>query len=65
MTSRMPCRLPVSPLGFELVHQSVCLHPHWQVRGDAQGRWTVTLILNANTALAESRMRPQEAVATV
>jgi alpha-amylase len=49
--------------GFELVHQSVCLHPHWQVRGDAQGRWTVTLILNANTALAESRMLPREAVA--
>ncbi|HXJ75839.1 MAG TPA: alpha-amylase/4-alpha-glucanotransferase domain-containing protein, partial [Candidatus Dormibacteraeota bacterium] len=49
--------------GFELVHQSVCLHPHWQVRGDAQGRWTVTLILNANTGLAESRMQPREAVA--
>lgn len=46
--------------GFELVHQSVCLLPHWQVRGDAQGRWSVTLLLNANTALAESRMQPRE-----
>ncbi|MFN0017501.1 MAG: alpha-amylase/4-alpha-glucanotransferase domain-containing protein [Pirellulaceae bacterium] len=51
--------------GFELVHQSVCLHPHWQVRGDAQGRWTVTLILNANTSLAESRMQSKEATAAV
>lgn len=51
--------------GFELVHQSVCLHPHWHVRGDAQGRWSVTLIFNANTALAESRMHPREAAAVV
>jgi 4-alpha-glucanotransferase len=51
--------------GFELVHQSVCLHPHWQIRGDAQGRWSVTLLLNANTALAESRMSPRVAVAGV
>lgn len=51
--------------GFELVHQSVCLHPHWHVRGDAQGRWSVTLILSANTALAESRMHSREAVAEV
>lgn len=51
--------------GFELVHQSVCLHPHWHVRGDAQGRWSVTLILNANTTLAESRMHPREAAVVV
>lgn len=51
--------------GFELVHQSICLHPHWQVRGDAQGRWTVTLTLNANTALAESRMQAREAAVVV
>ena len=51
--------------GFELVHQSVCLHPHWHVRGDAQGRWSVTLILNVNTTLAESRMHPREAAAVV
>ena len=27
--------------GFELVHQSVVVQPHWFVRGDAQGRWSV------------------------
>ncbi len=27
--------------GFELVHQSVCVLPHWIVTGDADGRWSV------------------------
>ncbi|MDX1948805.1 MAG: alpha-amylase/4-alpha-glucanotransferase domain-containing protein [Pirellulaceae bacterium] len=44
--------------GFELVHQSVVAIPHWVVRGDASGRWSVTILLTASTALAESRMRP-------
>jgi hypothetical protein len=44
--------------GFELVHQSVAVYPHWQVVGDAAGKWTVTLELTASTALAESRMAP-------
>jgi alpha-amylase len=42
--------------GFELVHQSVCTIPHWLVRGDAAGKWSVTMHLTASTALAESRM---------
>ncbi|MFO0867383.1 MAG: alpha-amylase/4-alpha-glucanotransferase domain-containing protein [Pirellulales bacterium] len=41
--------------GFELVHQSVVLHPHWWIRGDAQGQWSVTMRLTADTQLAESR----------
>jgi alpha-amylase len=51
--------------GFELVHQSVCVQPHWLVQGDPQGRWSVTLHLNAKTALAESRMQPKETLAAV
>lgn len=47
--------------GFELVHQSVAVLPHWQIRGDASGRWTVTMTLTADTALAESRMKPARA----
>lgn len=43
--------------GFELVHQSVMVQPHWIVRGDASGRWTVTMTLNASTLLAEQRMQ--------
>lgn len=32
-----------SEAGFELVHQSVCVQPHWIVTGDADGRWVVQL----------------------
>ena len=31
--------------GFELVHQSVCVQPHWVVRGDEQGRWALKMQL--------------------
>jgi 4-alpha-glucanotransferase len=51
--------------GFELVHQSVCVIPHWFVRGDADGRWSVTMTLTADTSLAESRMHPAPEVAVV
>ena len=50
--------------GFELVHQSVVVMPHWHVRGDAQGRWSVTMSLDVDTTLAESRMQPQAEMAT-
>lgn len=46
--------------GFELVHQSVVVQPHWLIRGDAEGCWSVVMRLNANTAMAESR-QPNEA----
>jgi alpha-amylase len=42
--------------GFELVHQSVCVQPHWIVVPDASGRWSMTFQLTASTALAEQRM---------
>lgn len=32
-----------SEAGFELVHQSVCIMPHWLVRGDAEGRWSTQM----------------------
>jgi hypothetical protein len=51
--------------GFELVHQSVCVIPHWLVRGDAAGKWSVTMLLAANTALAESRMNPAQLAGVV
>jgi hypothetical protein len=43
--------------GFELVHQSVAVQPHWLVKPDASGRWTMTMQLTASTTLAESRMQ--------
>ncbi len=34
-----------SEAGFELVHQSVCVMPHWLVQADAEGRWSVQMQL--------------------
>ena len=34
-----------SESGFELVHQSVVVQPHWIIRGDATGRWTTQMTL--------------------
>jgi alpha-amylase len=48
--------------GFELVHQSVAVQPHWFVQGDAEGRWAVKMRLAIDTRLAESRMEQAEAV---
>jgi alpha-amylase len=46
------------------VHQSVCVQPHWLIKGDAAGRWSVTMNLTASTALAQSRIeRDQQLVA--
>ena len=33
--------------GFELVHQSVCVQPHWIVTADADGRWAVQIEMAA------------------
>jgi alpha-amylase len=41
--------------GFELVHQSVAVLPHWTVEGDDDGRWSVTMQLSLDTSRAESR----------
>ena len=49
--------------GFELVHQSVAVLPHWFVRGDADGRWSCTLELALDTARAEQRMEQANKVA--
>lgn len=43
--------------GFELVHQSVVVQPHWLVRGDAEGRWSVTMRMEIDTSLAQQRMQ--------
>lgn len=51
--------------GFELVHQSVVVMPHWQVRADAEGRWGVTLHLTCDTSLAESRQEQEHSLAGV
>jgi len=42
--------------GFELVHQSVVVMPHWLVQGDAAGRWEVRLCLNLDASRARERL---------
>ena len=51
--------------GFELIHQSVVVQPHWLVRGDAQGRWSVTMKLAVDTDLATDRSKEQVAAEVV
>ena len=41
--------------GFELVHQSVVMLPHWRVQGDSDGRWSLEMKLDIDTSLAENR----------
>jgi alpha-amylase len=42
--------------GFELVHQSTAVMPHWLVEPDSQGRWEVSLTLKLDVSRAEKRM---------
>ncbi len=49
--------------GFELVHQSVAVVPHWHLLPDTNGCWSVTIRLAIDTQLAESRMSETAAVA--
>ena len=51
--------------GFELVHQSVAVVPHWALVPDQNGRWSVTMQLHIDTSLAESRMQPAPEMARV
>lgn len=44
--------------GLETTHQAVCLVPHWPVRGDAEGRWSVTLSLPIETFATNVVGRP-------
>ncbi len=50
--------------GFELIHQSVAVIPHWHVEADANGRWGFTLKMEIDTSLAEKRQQEEAAVAT-
>jgi alpha-amylase len=53
-----------SESGFELVHQSVVVHPHWQIEAGRDGRWSVTMTLAIDTSAAEKRLSIAEVIAT-
>lgn len=44
-----------SESGFEMVHQSVAVIPHWQFTASAEGMWGVDLRLVLDTSLARAR----------
>jgi alpha-amylase len=41
--------------GFELVHQSTAVLPHWQVEADSTNCWEVVITLNLDVSRAEKR----------
>ncbi len=51
--------------GYELVHQSTVVQPHWIVQGDAEGRWSVTMNLAIDTTRAEQRQQDQPTTAAL
>lgn len=53
-----------SESGFELVHQSVCVQPHWLIQGDAHGRWACRLKLKLQTQSTEIEQSSNAAIAT-
>jgi alpha-amylase len=47
-----------SESGFELVHQSTAVLPHWPVAADSDGRWQLDLTLGFECATAPQPERP-------
>ena len=47
--------------GFELVHQAVVVQPHWLVKGDPNGKWTVTIALKVDSTKAIERKKTKSA----
>lgn len=67
LTASRPTRFWTFPIetvsqsegGFELVHQSTAVLPHWYVTGDRDGRWSVAMQLNLDTSRAEHCVSPR------
>lgn len=51
--------------GFELVHQSVAVLPHWVVTADADGRFSVVMKWTLDASRAESRCENHAVAATL
>jgi alpha-amylase len=51
-----------SEAGFEAVHQSCCVVPHWDIISPPEGRWSVRLTFGLDTSAAQAR-RLREAAA--
>lgn len=47
--------------GFELVHQSCAVIPHWQVTADVDGCWSVQIQLTLDTSALQARLLAESA----
>ena len=48
--------------GYEAVHQSTVVVPHWEFAAPADGRWSVTLTLLLDTSAAQAKQLQEAAV---
>jgi len=48
--------------GFEAVHQSTVVIPHWQFTANEEGKWTVKILLAIDTSAAQARKLREAAV---
>jgi alpha-amylase len=63
LETSVPCgfwTLPIQTVsqsegGFELVHQSCAVVPHWEFIAPADGRWSVQLTLSLDTSAAQAK----------
>lgn len=51
-----------SESGFEAVHQSCCVVPHWDIVSPPGGKWSVQLTLSLDTSAAQARRLREAAV---
>ena len=51
-----------SEAGFELVHQSVCVQPHWIITADADGRWVAQIELSLKCEERMETVDQQQAI---
>lgn len=51
--------------GFEAVHQSVCVIPHWEFVMPDQGPWVVDLRIVIDTSVAAARRLAEASVRTL
>ena len=51
--------------GFEAVHQSVAVMPHWLIAADAQGQWGVTMRLSLQTLKQQVPQETDQTTATI
>ena len=51
--------------GFELVHQSCAVVPHWEFIADESGQWSVRIDLSIDTSAAQAKQLAEKKPAMV